>query len=279
MTRAEERLYVGGALGALAKGVAPEASWHRAIEGAMVGFGASPEESTLWSSELTIGPKPRPAAAVARVAARPHTLPRWIATPAPMEARPPRPLAPSAPGEDEAAYPPPDPTTRAAARRGELLHRLFERLPAVPSELRRERADAWLLRAAGVENEADRRALIADACRTIDLPDFAPLFGTDALAEAPIAAVVPGGAVVSGTVDRLLVEERRILVADFKTGRRVPASPEEAPASHLRQMAAYRDALRVIFPDRRVETALLYTDAPVLLALPDALLDAYRPGA
>jgi ATP-dependent helicase/nuclease subunit A len=206
-------------------------------------------------------------------------LPGWIATAAPAEARPPRPLSPSAPGEDEAAYPPPDAATRAAARRGELLHRLFERLPAVPPGQRRERADAWLLRSAGIESAEERESLITDACRTIDHPDFAPLFGPEALAEAPIVAVLPGGAVVSGTVDRLLVEEGRILVADFKTGRRVPDAADQAPASHLRQMAAYRDALRVIFPDRPVEAALLYTASPVLLPLPDALLDVYRPAA
>ena len=86
----------------------------------------------------------------------------------------------------------------------------------------------------------------------------------DALAEAPIAAVVAGGAVVSGTVDRLLVAPDRILVADFKTGRDPPADAGAIPAAHLRQMAAYRAALRVIFPDRPVEAALLYTAAPVL---------------
>ena len=42
-------------------------------------------------------------------------------------------------------------------------------------------------------------------------------------------------------------------------------------------MAAYRAALRVIFPDRPVEAALLYTAAPVLHALDDALLDAHAP--
>lgn len=279
MTRAEERLYVGGALGELAKGVAPEASWHRAIEAAMAGLGASPQDSGLWGSELMIGSSPHRVAAAPRAATRAVSMPGWIATAAPAEARPPRPLAPSAPGEDEAAYPPPDAATRAAARRGELLHRLFERLPAVPPAHRRERAEAWLLHSAGVGSMEEREALIVAACRTIDHPDFAALFGPAALAEAPIAAVVAGGAVVSGTVDRLLVEEGRILVADFKTGRRVPGSPEEAPASHLRQMAAYRDALRVIFPDRPVEAALLYTTAPALLPLPDALLDAYRPNA
>lgn len=279
MTRAEERLYIGGALGELAKGVSPEASWHRAIGNAVAGAGAIQEESTLWESELTFGSKPVVVSATSRAAPRAVALPGWIAAQAPAEARPPRPLAPSAPGDDDAAYPPPDAATRAAARRGELLHRLFERLPAVPPEQRRERADAWLLRSAGVEDAAGREALIADACRTIDHAEFAPLFGPDALAEAPIAAVLPGGAVVSGTVDRLLVEERRILVADFKTGRHVPGAPEDAPASHLRQMAAYRDALRVIFPDRPVEAALLYTAAPVLLPLPDALLNSYSPTA
>jgi ATP-dependent helicase/nuclease subunit A len=43
-------------------------------------------------------------------------------------------------------------------------------------------------------------------------------------------------------------------------------------------MAAYRAALRVIFPGRAIETALLYTATPVLHALPDPLLDSYVPG-
>jgi ATP-dependent helicase/nuclease subunit A len=33
----------------------------------------------------------------------------------------------------------------------------------------------------------------------------------------------------------------------------------------------------VIFPGRPVEAALLYTAAPLLYALPDALLDPYTP--
>ena len=44
-------------------------------------------------------------------------------------------------------------------------------------------------------------------------------FGAGALAEAPVAAVIGDGVVVSGTVDRLFVGDGRVLVADFKTGR------------------------------------------------------------
>jgi ATP-dependent helicase/nuclease subunit A len=87
---------------------------------------------------------------------------------------------------------------------------------------------------------------------------------------------VVGQEVVAGTVDRLLIEEGRILVVDFKTGRRVPASAEAAPEHHLRQMSAYAAALEVIFPGRRVEAALLYTAGPRLIALPAALVALHK---
>ena len=187
------------------------------------------------------------------------------------------PLAPSAIGEDELPYPPPGPELRRAALRGKLLHQLFERLPGVPPAARAARAAHWLERSAGVDDAAFRDSLVADACRVVEHPEFAELFGAGALAEAPIAAVVGEGIVVAGTADRLLVADDRILVADFKTGRRVPETPAEVSPSHLRQMAAYRAALRVIFPDRPVEAALLYTSGPVLHPLPTVLLDAHAP--
>jgi ATP-dependent helicase/nuclease subunit A len=58
-----------------------------------------------------------------------------------------------------------------------------------------------------------------------------------------------------------------VRVVDFKTGRQVPGSEAEVPAHHRAQMQAYRAALEVIFPGRRVETALLYTAGPRLIAL------------
>uniref|UniRef100_UPI0035C9D500 PD-(D/E)XK nuclease family protein n=1 Tax=uncultured Sphingomonas sp. TaxID=158754 RepID=UPI0035C9D500 len=112
----------------------------------------------------------------------------------------------------------------------------------------------------------------------LDDPALAELFGGDALAEAPIAAVLSDGFVVSGTVDRLLVTAGRIRVIDFKTGRSVPATPQDIPVYHLRQMAAYVAALAVIFPERPIEAALLYTSGPLLHVLPPALLATHKPG-
>ncbi|MEA3030373.1 MAG: ATP-dependent helicase/nuclease subunit [Sphingomonadales bacterium] len=277
LTRAEERLYIGGALGVRDRGGPAEASWYRAVDTALDGLGAAWRDAPLWGREKRYGALETAAKSAQKPPGRQSFLPEWLHRPAPEEERPPRPLAPSSLGEDDVADPPPGPGQRQAALRGRLLHALFERLPGAAPERREALAQAWLAQAAGVEDPALRAALAGDACRIIADPDFADLFGPGALAEAPIAAVVAGGAVVSGIVDRLLVQGDRVLIADFKTGRRVPPAIADIPAAHLRQMAAYRAALRVIFPDRPVEAALLYTAGPVLHRLPAALLDGHAP--
>ena len=275
LTRAEERLYVGGALGARDRDGPPEASWYRAVENAVSGLGSDWSDSALWTREMRFGPLERAVRSAEKTVEREAFLPPWLRQAAPQEERPPRPLAPSSLGEEDYADPPPSAALRAAAERGRLLHQLFERLPEIAAAQRRTLADRWLERSAGVADAVTRAGLIDDACRIVEDARFAALFGPEALAEAPVAAVVPGGTVVAGTVDRLLVGEERILIADFKTGRRAPETLAEIPAAHLRQMAAYRAALRVIFPDRPVEAVLLYTAAPVLHALPNDLLDSH----
>jgi ATP-dependent helicase/nuclease subunit A len=155
---------------------------------------------------------------------------------------------------------------------------LFERLPGVAPEKRAEAAERWLAGAGGVADADARRGIVAAALAVTEDPRFADLFGPDSLGEAPIAAVVGEGVVVSGTVDRLVVTENHVRVIDFKTGRRAPASLDEVPPYHLRQMAAYAAALGVIFPGRTIEAGLLYTAGPVLHALPPDLLAAHKPG-
>ena len=274
-TRAEERLVIAGALGPGAGGKVPEQSWYALADRAMTRLGVDATDA----GERTFAAGTTRAQAPARQHAAPETpaLPEWATVPAPVESRPPRPLAPSSLGDDATADPPPTPAMRAAAERGRLMHALFERLPALPPEQRAAAADRWLADGAGVGDAVLRDAVREPVCAILADPRFAALFGPDSLAEAPIAAVVGDGVVVSGTVDRLLVTEHRIQVIDFKTGRQAPRSLAEVPPYHLRQMAAYVAALRVIFPARAVEAALLYTAGPVLFALRDAVLAEHKP--
>jgi len=275
MTRAEEQLIVGGPLGPKAKGVSPAESWWSAVDRAFAGIGIDAVDHDIWGAARAFTGEgiPAKAAAARPVRAEPEIAePDWLHRPAPREARPPRPLAPSAIGLDFVADPPPGPAMREAARRGRLLHGLFERLPAIAPAGRAAAADHWLAGSAGVDDAQERTALIDPVSDILNDPRFADLFAPEALAEAPIAAVVDGQ-VIAGTVDRLLVAPDRILVVDFKTGRRAPASLAAIPDHHLVQMAAYARALGAIFPGRRIDAALLYTSGPVLHPLPAALLE------
>ena len=280
LTRAEEKLVVTGSLGPRARGMAQPESWFTAVENALMALGAEWEDDPLWGARRcwqgleTLPPRaPEKITAVESIAT---IEPEWLRQPAPEEARPPRPLAPSAPVEDDVPYPPPTPAMKAASDRGRWLHALFERLPDVPPGERHERADRWLEQH-GANDASLRHDVIAQALRVIEDSAFASLFAPGALAEAPVAAVV-GDIVVSGTVDRLCVGPDLVQVVDFKTGRIAPLGIDEVPAAHVRQMAAYAAALQVIFPDRRIEAALLYTSAPRLITLPTDLLAAHKPG-
>ncbi|MBY0520559.1 MAG: PD-(D/E)XK nuclease family protein, partial [Sphingomonas sp.] len=276
-TRAEERLVIAGALGPRAQGVPPPASWYAAVHKAFAALGIAGEGEREFRGTTPLKPV-APSKAVRSAPPLPEPVPDWARVSAPVEARPPRPLAPSSLGDDGVADPPPTPALRAAAERGRLIHALLERLPSVDPAARARAADRWLAGAGGVADAAERVAIVDAVVRVLDDGRSAELFGADSLAEAPIAAVIDGGLVVSGTVDRLLVLPDRVRLIDFKTGRRAPASIADVPVYHLRQMAAYAAALRIIFPDRHIEAALLYTAAPVLFELPDSLLAAHKPG-
>ncbi|WP_347717013.1 3'-5' exonuclease, partial [Sphingomonas sp.] len=255
LTRAAERLVIAGVMPRKLS----DDSWHSRVERALTGLRAVKDEvgSLVYRGTIRGFPVRRTGSSV-KIAA--VTQPAWLHSVAPPEPRPPRPLSPSSMRDDREVSAPPNPAQIAAARRGTLLHALFERLPAVAPADRRTAALRWLERSADVADQEARDELIDTALRVLDDPAFAAVFAPDALAEAPIAATLPDGRVIAGTVDRLCVSDDLVRVIDYKTGR---ASP-----SHAIQMTAYRDALAVIFPGRRIEAALLYTATPELVTLP-----------
>ena len=261
LTRAADRLIVSGVAPKAKKDgsdARPENCWHRAVQQAMASLNAAPVEhgqfvKHVYGTEKPVRARPSKAVELPKI-----ELPAWATSPAPPEARPPRPLAPSALAEDREAAPPPSPEQRAAAERGITVHALLERLPAVAPDTREEAALRWLEHSAGT-NDATERSQIAQAvCGLIGDSRFSELFGPGSLGEAPIAATLPDGRVIAGTVDRLLIEPNRVLVVDYKTGRS-PEQEEEVPRAHRLQMEAYREALSVIFPGRDIVAALLYT--------------------
>jgi len=258
LTRAADRLIVSGVMPKAKKDGSdprPANSWHVIVEQAMTSLGTPGIYGSLTSAKVKKGKD--------KSILPPVVVPDWAKREAPPEARPPRPLAPSAIAADDEAAPPPSEAMRAAAQRGILIHSLLERLAPVEEGARAGAAERWLERSAGLADAAARKEIVEQVCGILSDPAYADLFGPGSLAEAPLAATLPDGRVIAGTVDRLLVEEAKVSVIDFKTGK-VPSTEGDIPRTHRAQMAAYVEALRVIFPGREVRAALLYTAGPEL---------------
>ncbi len=291
LTRAEDRLVVCGWQGKL--GV-DAACWYRLVEQGMRSLDPAATPFRAWEGEAlghdapqrAVVPAPRGPAAAGDIVppAWLGQAPDWRPRDPPPEPSLPRPLAPSRP-EGVAFGPVPrsaSPLRLTASlggdrfRRGALMHALLQHLPSLPPAEREATALRHVSGAARDFAPDEAASLVREALAVLDTPALAALFGPGSVAEQPLTALV-GSLVVSGRVDRMAVLEDRVLVADFKTSHDAPPDAEATPVLYLRQMAAYRAVLRLIWEERPVVCALVWTRGPTVTVLPDWLLDAHAP--
>ncbi|MDP5306967.1 double-strand break repair helicase AddA [Paracoccus spongiarum] len=286
MTRAESWLIVAAA-GEAGTGLD---SWHAMIaEGAgRAALDRAPVEieGVGTAQRLSSGAWPEAAAALVEHAPEAAVvLPGWADRPAAAMAVPPQPVAATMLGGAKVlGAPTEDADPVAAMLRGTRLHLLLEQLPGSPEAGWPDLARAALAGAeGGLPDAADLAALLDEARAVITAPDLAHVMQPDPAAsilrEVALTAPLPGLGVLHGTIDRLIVADDRVLAIDFKSNSVIPDAPQAIPQGILRQMAAYRAALRLIWPGRPVEAAILWTAAPGLMPIPDALLDAAMAAA
>ncbi len=160
-------------------------------------------------------------------------------------------------------------------RRGDLIHKLFEVLPDIAPDKRRDAAARLLAREPNLTD--DQRAEMIDAAfGVLEDTRFAAVFGPGSRAEAAIAGTakdLPDGVAISGRLDRLIVAPDQVLVVDYKTNRPAPARIEDADPAYVAQMAVYVAVLRALYPGRQVEAALVWTDGPALMPVPSNVID------
>jgi ATP-dependent helicase/nuclease subunit A len=222
------------------------------------------------------GPDPEPKGRGEVTPVIPHPLPRFAELPADREAHA-RYASPSDLGEGAVARAA-SPLARTAGlgrfRRGDLIHRLLQLLPDLPTEDRTSGAAALLGREPDL-TPAQRAEMAQAALGVLADPAFAEVFGPGSRAEVAVAggaAILPDGLAISGRIDRLVVLPARVLVVDFKTNRPSPDRIEAADPAYLRQMALYVAVLGEVFPGRRIEAAIVWTDGPKLMPVPEFLI-------
>jgi ATP-dependent helicase/nuclease subunit A len=157
-------------------------------------------------------------------------------------------------------------------RRGDLIHRLLERLPEIATAERPDAALRLLSRERDL-SEDQRGEMIAAAFSVLEDARFAPVFGPGSRPEVALTGRAAGVA-VSGRMDRLVITPERVLVVDYKTNRPAPERIEDADPAYVLQLAIYVSILRQLYLDRAVEAALVWTDGPKLMVVPADLMDA-----
>lgn len=276
MTRASDRLYVCGHRG---KNNIPDDCWYRLIE---MGLQDATIEVTNEEGETVrrfTGTVPYrildPESAPTATAATPPmaNIPDLTVPPPPAQAPIPN-IAPSR-LDDEIASPgiprnAADPgsgglDTIDPRVRGNIIHKLIEGLAQREPEDRQTHA-RLILEIMSPDLDEETAALLADeALSVLEASDLSFLFTEDSRAEVPVAGEIsdPAGSGktvhASGVIDRLVVEDKRIVIADFKSNRIVPEDTSQVPPAYHAQMASYRSLVGAMFPGKEVAACLVWT--------------------
>jgi len=277
LTRAIERLVICGYDGERKR---PEGCWYDLVLDALkevaIREPSDDGDGELWRYRKIPSGGPPAAAAIPETEAA--ALPAWLSDNAPIEPMAPVPLSPSSAHDESAivrAFGTGVERSKAMAR-GTHTHRLLQALPGIPPDARVEAARRYL-RGAREFDDGEREHIVEQVRKLLDDERFADLFRPGSRAEVPIVGrLAQAGATiaVSGQVDRLVVTEQAVLIADYKTNHPAPGRIEDVPPAYVRQLALYRAVLSELFADRPIRAALVWTDTPDLMEVSGALMDA-----
>lgn len=281
MTRAEERLYISGFHGVRG----PQRGCWYAMAQTMLAEPALTACPAPWDANETLlragaAAQLEQAGVEAAQPAPAASQPAWLLAPAPREAAPAPPISPSSAlaAADQLEIAAPDPLARGQGdgrRIGIVTHALLQYLPGVAPLERRPAALRYLAARARDLTLERREALCERALNVLDDPALAALFGPGSRAEVSIAANISFNGQsrrVVGQIDRLVVGERDIVIADFKSG--APRGLDEIPGAYVAQLALYARAVGQLWPGRSVRALLVWTAGPNAVELPEARLSA-----
>ena len=284
MTRAADRLIVCGAEGERRR---PDGCWYDLICEPLKPFlvEETDGEDKVFRYRTAESPveqaKPPARAPQPEQPERP-TFPKWLRDRVPHRTTQRGPIAPSSAFDEEfvpvAQRGPSAAARRKALERGRIMHRLMQSLPDIAPERRAEACAHFLARAAArTFSAAEQEEIAKQVAAILDDQRFAEIFLPNSRAEVPIVGRISRSGAeplgIAGQVDRLSVGSDSVLIADYKTDGVVPQKLDDVPR-YVTQLALYRAVLARLYPDKIVRAALVFTNGPVLMEIPGAIMDA-----
>ncbi len=281
MTRAESRLVLCGFhSGSGATGMEKEC-WYKEALDAMALLPHHSQDFGDWGEIKVFGAAPQQYTDISELGSkRSVDLPEWALIPASEDTQMIRRVTPShllAGGKySDIAVRSPLSQAVDRFRRGNLTHKLLEILPEIQAGRRRAAAEAFLAKQKDVSTEL-KSEIHKEVMAVIEHPDYAPFFSEGSRAEVNLAGQGKGlnkHLRLNAQIDRLAVTDTHVYIIDYKSNRPPPNDIKDVPPIYWGQMAAYREMIKITHPGRTIICALLWTDGPDLMILPDEGLDS-----
>ncbi len=263
LTRAEDRLCI---CGYRQKNKPSEDSWYEICRNSLEKTASDDRNGVLvyeLKQECAVKPEAEKSSSVTEAVDWP-----WLRQNAPEEGLLARPLAPSKLAEDEdmPLVSPIGNDGHGSYRRGRLIHKLLQFVPDMPVSERSVLTEEFLRKNAPDISAAEFDRVKNEVLRLLENPAFAPVWSATSKAEVPVMGRV-GDRIISGQIDRLAIEENRVLIVDFKTNRPAAKDKKDVPAAYLKQLEAYRELIEQIYPGKRAETYILWTDTAEMMRI------------
>ena len=150
--------------------------------------------------------------------------------------------------------------------RGKIIHKMLQFLPMVEENKRHSLIDTFLARQVLSFDEKEKNKIKKEVLELLENPNFAPLFSQNSVAEVPLMGVV-GDHIISGQIDRLVVCDDTVMIIDYKTNRPAANKIEDVPSAYIKQMRSYKQLVKEIYPDKKVEAFILWTNAAKVMKI------------
>lgn len=254
LTRAEDRLYISGFTKTTE---ADEESWYKLLENNIKTNIMLNSEDNRIVYEI---PQENLFEKENEQASSSYSIPdySYLFTPAPIENPLARPYAPSRNELDEndiAASPLAD--NGNFYKRGTVIHKLLQYICTLDNNKRESAALEFIKKQLPEISVSAQVSIVKEVLALCQ--SYPDLFSTQSMAEVPIIGEV-NGKIISAKVDRLIVSSDNVLVVDYKTNRPAAKTQSDIPQLYLNQMNTYKKLLQKIYPDKEIETYILWTN-------------------
>ena len=191
-------------------------------------------------------------------------LPDFVFSDAPIEPEPVLPLTPSKLQEDKSIVS--SPLSEKNILRGKIIHKLLEYLPEIEANLRTKAAEEFIGKYDKTIDKKEQKDILHSVFNVLNNEQILPIFSKNSKAEVPITGIV-NNRVVSGRIDRLVIEDDYIMIVDYKTNRKPPSKKEDIDQSYIKQLDAYKAVLNDIYPNHKINCAIIWTEKPEIMFL------------